>query len=35
LYCFLTGLTLSLIFLDFSISSIAYVILITAVCSAL
>ena len=30
LYCFLTGLTLSIIFLDFSISSIAYVILITA-----
>ena len=30
LYCFLTGLTLSEIFLDFSISSIAYVIVITA-----
>jgi len=30
LYCFLTGLTLSIIFLDFSISSIAYVILIAA-----
>ena len=30
LYCFLTGLTLSIIFLDFSISSIAYVILISA-----
>lgn len=30
LYCFLTGLTLSIIFLEFSISSIAYVILITA-----
>jgi len=30
LYCFLTGLTLSIIFLDFSISSIAYVVLITA-----
>ena len=30
LYCFLTGLTLSIIFLDFSISSIADVILITA-----
>lgn len=30
LYCFLTGLTLSIIFLAFSISSIAYVILITA-----
>jgi len=30
LYCFLTGLTLSSIFLEFSIYSIAYVILITA-----
>jgi FtsH-binding integral membrane protein len=30
LYCFLTGLTLSVIFLAFTISSIAYVILITA-----
>ena len=30
LYCFLTGLTLSVIFLDFSISSIAYVVVITA-----
>ena len=30
LYCFLTGLTLSVIFLAFSITSIAYVILITA-----
>lgn len=30
LYCFLIGLTLSVIFLVFSISSIAYVILITA-----
>jgi FtsH-binding integral membrane protein len=30
LYCFLTGLTLSIIFLDFTISSIAYVLLITA-----
>ncbi len=30
LYCFLTGLTLSIIFLDFSISSIAYAILIAA-----
>jgi len=29
-YCFLTGLTLSIIFLAFSITSIAYVILITA-----
>ena len=31
LYCFLTGLTLSSIFLEFSIYSIAYVVLITAV----
>ena len=30
LYCFLTGLTLSVIFLAFSITSIAYVIVITA-----
>ncbi|MGD0160109.1 MAG: Bax inhibitor-1/YccA family protein [Candidatus Bathyarchaeia archaeon] len=30
LYCFLTGLTLSAIFLEFTISSIAYVVLITA-----
>ena len=30
LYCFLTGLTLSSIFLEFSIYSIAYVVLITA-----
>ncbi len=30
LYCFLTGLTLSAIFLEFSISSIAYVVMITA-----
>jgi len=30
LYCFLTGLTLSVIFLAFSITSIAYVVLITA-----
>ena len=30
-YCFLTGLTLSVIFLAFSITSIAYVVLITAV----
>jgi FtsH-binding integral membrane protein len=30
LYCFLTGLTLSAIFLEFSISSIAYVVVITA-----
>jgi len=30
LYCFLTGLTLSIIFLDFSITSIAYVVVITA-----
>ena len=30
LYCFLSGLTLSVIFLAFSISSIAFVILITA-----
>ena len=30
LYCFLTGLTLSIIFLAFSITSIAYVVLITA-----
>ena len=30
LYCFLTGLTLSAIFLEFSISSIAYVVIITA-----
>ncbi len=29
-YCFLTGLTLSAIFLEFSISSIAYVVMITA-----
>ncbi len=29
-YCFLTGLTLSAIFLEFSISSIAYVVIITA-----
>jgi FtsH-binding integral membrane protein len=30
LYCFLTGLTLSVIFLEFSITSIAYVVVITA-----
>jgi len=30
LYCFLSGLTLSVIFLDFSVTSIAYVVLITA-----
>ena len=30
LYCFLTGLTLSAIFLEFSISSVAYVVIITA-----
>jgi FtsH-binding integral membrane protein len=29
-YCFLTGLTLSVIFLDFSVTSIAYVVLIMA-----
>ena len=30
LYCFLSGLTLSVVFLAFSITSIAYVVLITA-----
>lgn len=30
LYCFLSGLTLSVIFLEFSITSIAYVVLVTA-----